>query len=287
MPLSLKSRLAQDRLLVAPGVFDMLSLKFALRSGAEAVYMTGYGTVASHLGVPDAGLASYREMQERVQVMGAACVEAGIPLIADGDTGYGNPLNVMRTVRGYEAAGASAIQLEDQTFPKKCGHVLGRSVIPKAEMEAKIRAACDARRSDEFLILARTDARTTHGLDEAMERMEAYAEAGADILFLESPETPEELERIGAHFSKPLLINIVEGGRTPVLSHAELERIGYSLAIYPATGFLAVGHLLEQTYAELLAGGSAAVSAPLYDFPRFSDLMGFDEVREIDERYKV
>lgn len=271
---------------MAPGIFDMISLRMAIAAGCDVAYMTGYGTVASHLGLPDAGLASYRDMVSRVEVFGAYCQQHGVPLVADGDTGYGGVINVAHTVRGYEAAGASAIQLEDQTFPKKCGHTMGRMVIPVEEMVTKIKVACDTRKSDEFLIIARTDARTAYGLDEAIARMEQYDAAGADILFVESPETREEMAKIGSHFSKPLLANLVEGGRTPILPHEELEEIGFKIAIYPGTGFLAVGAALEKVYAGLVNGGSSKVETPLYDFERFNRLMGFEEVWEMEERYR-
>ncbi|NQW12047.1 MAG: isocitrate lyase/PEP mutase family protein, partial [Alphaproteobacteria bacterium] len=188
---SLRDKLRPGALLTAPGVFDGISVRLADRMGFEALYMTGYGTVASHLGLPDAGLASYRDMVERVRVLAGLATR---PLIADGDTGYGGLLNVEHTVKGYERAGAAAIQLEDQEFPKKCGHTPGRRVIAIEQAAAKIRVAAEARDSRDFLIVARTDARTAHGLDEALRRAEAFAEAGADILFVEAPESVEEME---------------------------------------------------------------------------------------------
>lgn len=287
MPETLSSRLTAKGLVVAPGIFDMISLRMAVAMGAQTVYMTGYGTVASHLGLPDAGLASYRDMVSRVETFGSYCRDHGVALVADGDTGYGGVVNVAHTIRGYEAAGAQAIQMEDQTFPKKCGHTIGRTVIPTDEMVAKIQVAVETRKSDDFLIIARTDARTAMGLDEALLRMERYSEAGADILFVESPESRDELARIGQHFDKPMLVNLVEGGRTPVLPHDDLEALGFKLAIYPATGFLAVGATLERVYAGLLSGGTSAVDTPLYDFDKFSRLMGFEEIWELEERYRA
>jgi 2-methylisocitrate lyase-like PEP mutase family enzyme len=205
----------------APGIYDMVSLRLADRMGFDALYMTGFGTVASHLGLPDAGLATYTDMVGRVRQMATL---ARTPLIADGDTGYGGLLNVAHTVQGYEAAGAQAIQLEDQEVPKKCGHTPGRRVVPMADMVKKIQVAAASRRSADFLIIARTDARSSLGLDEALRRAEAYAKAGADILFVESPETEDEMRRIGRSFHQPLLANMVEGGRTPVLSAAGAGR---------------------------------------------------------------
>ena len=216
----LKKQLKGKDLVVAPGIFDMISVKIADEDGFDALCMTGYGVTASHLGLPDAGIATYTDMVSRIQATKAI---SATPLIADGDTGYGGLLNVQHTVRGYEAAGAAAIQLEDQEFPKKCGHLLGRKVIPLEDMVTKIRVAVDSRDSSDFLIIARTDARTAHGLDEALRRAEAFDKAGADILFVESPESIEEMEIIGKHFDKLLFANMVEGGRTPTLDKKALE----------------------------------------------------------------
>jgi 2-methylisocitrate lyase-like PEP mutase family enzyme len=282
-PSTLRERLQQPGLLTAPGVFDMVSLRLADSFGFDALYMTGFGAVASHMGLPDAGLATYSDMVGRVKMMAAM---ASTPLIADGDTGYGGLLNVAHTVRGYEEAGASAIQLEDQEFPKKCGHTPGRRVIPMADMVRKIRVACDARHSSDFLIIARTDARSALGLDEALRRAEAYARAGADILFIESPETREEMQRIGRAFDLPLLANMVEGGQTPVLSKQELELIGYKLAIFPVTALLAAAEAMRTVYDTFKqAGSSAAVSLPLMPFSDLTTLMGFEAVWEFEKRY--
>jgi 2-methylisocitrate lyase-like PEP mutase family enzyme len=279
----LRARLRAKELLVAPGVFDGISARIADQMGFEALYMTGYGTVASHLGLPDAGIATYSEMVGRVGVIASGTTT---PLIADGDTGYGGLLNVQYTVRGYEAAGAVAIQLEDQEFPKKCGHMLGRRVVPVEDMVDKVKVAVASRESDEFLIIARTDARTTLGLDEALRRAEAYAKAGADILFVESPESVEEMRTIGRSFDRPLIANMVEGGRTPILDRKTLEEIGYSIAIYPAFGFLAVGDALRNVYRHLKENGSSVGSnVPLYKFSEFSEMMGFGAVSEFDKTY--
>jgi len=280
---ALRQRLAQPSLLVAPGVYDMVSLRLANTFGFEALYMTGFGAVASHLGLPDAGLATYTDMAGRVKAMAS---QAAAPLIADGDTGYGGLLNVRHTVRGYEEAGASAIQLEDQEFPKKCGHTPGRRVIPAADMVKKIRVAAEARASRDFLIIARTDARTTLGLDEALRRAEAYAKAGADILFVESPESEEEMRAIGRAFDLPLVANMVEKGRTPVLSKAELESIGYRLAIFPVTALLAALHGMAGAYAHLKATGSSqGLATPLYDFGELTALMGFQDVWDFEKKH--
>jgi 2,3-dimethylmalate lyase len=280
---SLRKRLGQKQLVVAPGVFDMVSLRCANQFGFDALYMTGFGTVASHLGLPDAGLATYTDMVGRVKVMAA---QAAAPLIADGDTGYGGLLNVRHTVRGYEDAGASAIQLEDQEFPKKCGHTPGRRVIPAEDMIRKIRVAVESRRSPEFVVIARTDARTTLGLDEALRRAEAYAKAGADVLFVESPESEEEMRTIGRAFDLPLVANMVEKGRTPVLSREELQALGFRLAIFPVTALLAALRAMSGVYAYLRdTGSSAGLTVPLHDFADLTKLMGFEDVWEFDRTH--
>ncbi|WP_376790641.1 oxaloacetate decarboxylase [Cupriavidus sp. Agwp_2] len=279
----MRELLARKRLIAAPGVFDMISVRIASRMGFDCLYMTGYGTVASYLGLPDAGLATYTDMVNRV---GAFCSAATMPVICDGDTGYGGLLNVAHTVRGYERAGASVIQLEDQEFPKKCGHTPGRRVIPAEDMVKKIQVAVEARESKDFLILARTDARTSLGLDEALRRAEAYARAGADILFVESPESEKELEIIGKTFDLPLLVNVVETGRTPVLPAETLEQMGFAIAIYPAVGFLAAGKALEDVYGHVKANRtSLGIGDRLYDFPRFNTLMDFESVWDFDKRH--
>ena len=277
-------RLSKPGLIVAPGVYEMVSLRLADRMNFDALYMTGYGTVASLLGLPDAGLATYTEMVGRVTAMAGM---AKTPLIADGDTGYGGLLNVRHTIHGYEAAGAVAIQLEDQEFPKKCGHTPGRRVIPLDDMVKKIEVAVATRTDPHFKIIARTDARTTLGLDEALRRGEAYARAGADILFIESPETQEEMQQIGKTFpNHPLIANMVEKGRTPVLSKAELEQLGYKIAIFPVTALLASVQAMTQVYEHFKDSGSS-INNPvdLYDFGDLSKLMGFEDVWEFEKRF--
>lgn len=283
-PMLLATRLRDTTrgLILAPGVHDMVSLRLADSMGFEALYMTGFGSVASLTGLPDAGLASYTEMVGRVQAMAGM---ARTPLIADGDTGYGGLLNVRHTVRGYEAAGAQAIQLEDQEFPKKCGHTPGRRVIPARDMVAKIRVAVQARRSADFLIIARTDARTSLGLAEALDRAQAYAEAGADVLFVESPESQDEMRTITRTLQRPVLANMVEGGRTPVMSPQQLQDIGYRLAIFPVTALLASAAAMASAYARLRQGSLDSASAPLMPFADMTRLMGFEEVWEFERRH--
>lgn len=274
--------------LAAPGVYDMVSARVADRLPFDCLYMTGFGVVASAYGLPDAGIATYSDM---VAVVERICDNITRPILCDGDTGYGGLLNVHHTVRGYERAGASGIQLEDQEFPKKCGHTLGRRVIPTADMVNKIRVAADARSDANFQIIARTDARTTLGVDEAVRRAEAYAKAGADVLFVESPESEDEMgaicRRLKESCGKPLLINCVETGRTPVLPRARLRELGYGLAIYPATALMAAVHAMQRAYASLLPDrDGVALDAPLIPFKELTGLMDFESVYRFEEKFR-
>ncbi|MDN4016401.1 isocitrate lyase/PEP mutase family protein [Zwartia panacis] len=281
---SLRKRLTEPGLITAPGVYEMVSLRLADQFGFDALYMTGFGTVASYLGLPDAGLATYTDMHNRVSAMASM---ASAPLIADGDTGYGGLLNVQHTVRGYESAGAAAIQLEDQEFPKKCGHTPGRRVIPMKDMAQKIKVASEARQNKDFLIIARTDARTTLGLDEALRRAEAYANAGADLLFVESPESLEEMRIIGERFDLPLVANMVEKGKTPILSKKELESLGFKLAIFPVTALLACVQTMTNVYQQFKTDGSSKNgTTELADFSDLTKLMGFESVWDFDRKHQ-
>ncbi len=279
----LAGRLRNGEFITAPGVYDMISARIADRLGFPALYMTGSGVVASHLGLPDAGIATFTEMVERATMIVAGTTT---PLIADADTGYGGALNVRHTVRGYEHAGVAAIQIEDQAYPKKCGHVSGHRLVPTDEMVTKIKVALDSRDDADFLVIARTDARKAVGRDEAMRRLEAYQEAGADILFFEAPANVEEMADAARRFDTPLMANMVEGGATPVLTPNELEALGFRVAIFPASGFLAATEALTRVYAALHdTGASTADGAPLHAFKDFIDLMGFDEVLEFESRF--
>jgi 2,3-dimethylmalate lyase len=281
--LSLRARLHQDGILVAPGCFDMISGKLVEEAGFEAVYLSGNGHTASHLGLPDAGYATLTEMVTRVHNLARS---VRIPVIADADTGYGNALNARLTVREYEQAGAAALHIEDQVSPKKCGHTLGREVIGAEEMAVKIEAAVDARRSDDFLIIARCDARTALGLDEAIRRGQLYAKAGADMVFVESPESEEEFRRVAESIDAPVMANMVESGRSPLLSAQHLEQLGFKLVIFPATAWLAAVHAIRDVLATLKQDGTSAAHhdrmATLDDYHR---LMGFPEVYELEERF--
>jgi 2,3-dimethylmalate lyase len=280
MPQTFSALLNQPGLIVAPGVYDLVSAKLADQADFGSLYMTGFGVVASYLGYPDAGLATYSDMVGRVRQIAEGTTT---PLIADGDTGYGGLLNVDHTVRGYEANGAQAIQLEDQEFPKKCGHTPSRRVIPLADAARKIRVAAEARSSRDFKIIARTDARTAYGLDEALRRGEAFLRAGADILFIESPESVEEMEQIAKTFKVPLLANMVEGGRTPILSRADLEKLGYKIAIYPVAGLLAAASALKSVYTHIKSTGSTLNwDGRLYPFSEFMQTIGFERIWEFE-----
>lgn len=283
MKASLRDIIRQPGILTLPGVFDGISARVANSLGFPALYMTGYGAVASALGVPDAGLASVTEMLDRVRCIAAA---VNVPFLADGDTGYGGLLNVDRTVRAYAAAGAGGIQLEDQEIPKKCGHTEFRRVVPYADAVQKIRVAVEARPDPEFLIVARTDARYSEGLDEALRRAEGFLEAGADILFIESPESLEELRRIGETFrGAALLANMVEGGRTPFLSAAELQGLGYKVALFPGTGFLTAAKALRDGYAYLQQNGTSTGGPAQTPFAEMNTMMGFPAVHRFEAKW--
>lgn len=279
---SLRAALKNGDFILAPGVFELISALFADRAGFPALYVTGYGTVASALGLPDAGLATYTDMLNRIALI---CERTRTPVIADADTGYGGLLNVAHTVRGYEQAGVSAIQMEDQEFPKKCGHTPNRRVVPLDDMLRKIEVAVDSRRSDDFLIVARTDSRTGLGLDEAIRRGKAFAKAGADVVFVESPESEDEMKRIADEIDAPLFANMVNGGRTPLLSADRLKELGYAIAIHPALGFLAMGAALDRAYADLKEHGETTDAIDLYDFGKMNEVMGFPAVWEFEKKY--
>ena len=280
---SLREIISRPGILTLPGVYDGISARVANSLGFPALYMTGYGAVASALGVPDAGLASVTEMLDRVRCIAAAI---DVPFIADGDTGYGGLLNVDRTVRAYAAAGAAGIQLEDQEIPKKCGHTEYRRVVPFADAVQKIRVAVDARPEPGFLIVARTDARYAEGLDEALRRADGFLKAGADILFIESPETAEELRRIGETFrGATMLTNMVEGGRTPFLSTRELEALGYKVALFPGTGFLTAAKALREGYAYLQRNGTSTGGPAQTPFSEMNSMMGFPAVHSFEAKW--
>jgi methylisocitrate lyase len=278
-----RQRLNQKGIIVAPGCYDALTAKLVEKSGFEALYMTGAGVSMSTLGIADVGLTTLSEMLMRVSQISQA-VE--IPLIADGDTGYGNPLNVYRTIREYEHAGASAIHIEDQMIPKKCGHKLGRKLITKEEMQQKIKAATDARRDGNFVIIARTDARTEYGFPEALDRAKAYEEAGADVIFVESVQSQEEMRIVHQTINKPTFSNMVEGGRTPLLSARELEEIGYKIVIFPN----AIARIMTKSAMFLLKelkgkGTTKGLLDRMFSHTEFFDLFDFDHWVSLESKY--
>jgi 2-methylisocitrate lyase-like PEP mutase family enzyme len=269
-------------ILVLPGAFDALSVRIAVRSGAKAVYMTGFGVAGASFGVPDIGLVNAEQMIERARVIAGTITP--VPLIADGDNGHGGPLNVARLVRAYEQSGAQCIQLEDQVSPKRCGHMEGKEVIPRAEAAAKIRAAVEARSSSTFKIMARTDARATHDLDEALRRGEAFLKAGADILFIEAPRSEEELAKAAKTFSgTPLVANLVEDGKTPMLTPEALQQMGYKIALYPIGALLAASAALEQVYAKLL--GTQAKPRARVTFSQYNEIVGLPDFLATAKRF--
>ncbi len=280
----LRQQIERGDFVVAPGVFDMISAMLAERVGFDAVYASGYWLTASYLGLPDAGIATYTEMLSRV----AKVVEKSTaPVIADADTGFGGLLNVHHTVRGYERAGVIAIQIEDQEFPKKCGHTPYRRVVPMEEMVAKVKVAVDARSSRDFLVIARTDARGQHGFDEAVRRGRAYAEAGADVVFVEALHSEDEMRAACAAIPAPMMANMSDGGKTPIRSQAELAALGYRLAIFPAMAALAASAAIERAMQNLKARGTSRASdVPLFSFDEFCRMVGFGDVWAFEEKWK-
>src|SRR5260221_3925737 len=281
----LKSLLAKKEFVIAPGVFEMFSAKIADRMGFKALYMTGYGISASHLGLADAGLVTYRDMVERARTIAQG---TKTPLIADADTGFGGLINVRETVRGYEAAGVQAIQIEDQETPKKCGHTPNRRVVPLDDPGKRIEVAVESRRSKDFLIIARTDARTGMGMDEAIKRARAFARAGADILFVEAPESEEEFKRVGAELagSAKLLANMVPTGKSPVVSAEKLQGYGFSIAIYPSAGMGAACSAIEKSFLYLKDKQTLEnCPVPAYDMKQMHELVGFPDVWDFEKRH--
>jgi 2-methylisocitrate lyase-like PEP mutase family enzyme len=277
----LRHLLDTHELIIAPGVFDGISAQLTKRTGHVAAYMTGAGVAASGFGLPDIGLVTASEMADRVRMIVGALGD--IPLIADADTGYGAPMNVVRTVRCYDAAGVAAIQLEDQVFPKRCGHLPDKRVVDAAVFEQTLAAALDARSDDNLLVVARTDARAPLGLDAAIERANRYAEAGADIIFVEAPRDTTEIERIATEVDAPLLINLVVGGITPLESVSRLQELGYAIAIHPGNLLMEATFGMLRSLCELNGTGIAAdVPTSVADF---FNLMGMAEWLALDKKY--
>jgi 2-methylisocitrate lyase-like PEP mutase family enzyme len=284
---TLRSRLARKPIVVAPGIYDPFTALVAMQAGFATLYVSGAAIAYTRLGRPDIGLVSMNEVAATVALIRD---RVAAHLIVDADTGYGNALNVARTVREFERFGANAIQIEDQDFPKRCGHLDGKTLIPAAEMCGKLRAALDARRSRDTIIIARTDAIAVEGFDPAIERAIAYREAGADLLFVEAPKTREDLNRIVSALGKtaPLMANIVEGGKTPPLSAAELEAIGFALVIFPGGIVRALGRMASEYYASLATHGSSEpFSERMLDFTGLNDLIETPEMLAMGKRYEA
>ncbi len=280
----MKQRLAEPRLLLAPGVYDALSALVAEQAGFEALYLSGASIAYTALGRSDVGLTTFTEVQD---TLARITERVALPVIVDADTGFGNALNVQRTVKGLERAGAAMVQIEDQTFPKRCGHLDGKTVVPVAEMQGKLRAALDAR--ERTLILARTDALAVEGLDAALDRAEAYLDCGVDALFVEALRTSEQMDAACARFARrvPLLANMVEGGKTPVQSADELQARGFRIAIFPGGTVRAVARTLQDYYASLRAHGSTAPWRDrMLDFEGLNGLIGTPALMERARSYE-
>jgi 2-methylisocitrate lyase-like PEP mutase family enzyme len=277
----LREMLAERRFVTAPGIQDMIGAVVAAQMDFEVVYGSGYWLTASTYGLPDAGIASVTQMTDRMATLVASSKAA---VIADADTGFGGLLNVHHTVRGYEAAGVTAIQIEDQEFPKKCGHTPYKRVIAAEDMARKIQVACDARSSADFLIIARTDSRQSEGYDGVMRRLEAYAKAGADVLFPEALVSKDEVRAITGAFDVPMLANMAHGGLTPILSPSVLAALGYAIAIYPAMTSLAAAKAVERSLG-LLRAGAPPSNDELFDFQRFCSLIGFEDVWAFERKW--
>lgn len=281
----LRELLARPKVLMAPGAADALAARLIAKHGFEAIYMTGAGTTAVRLGMPDVGLLTMNEMVDNARAIADA---SQLPLIADADTGYGGPINVQRTVRAYERAGVAAIHIEDQQWPKRCGHLAGKSLIPVEEMQAKIRAGLDARLDENFVLIARTDALAVEGFERAMDRCRSYEEAGADMIFLEAPSKMEHLAAIPKAFKKPALYNMASSGKTPFLHAEEIQKLGFKLIIYPNFTLLSAITAMSHTLSELKRTGSIAeVAKNIASFQDFFNLVGMKEVQEAEAKYGV
>jgi 2-methylisocitrate lyase-like PEP mutase family enzyme len=280
----IRDALKEKGVLVMPGVYDCLSAKIASRSGFEVIFITGYSVSATYLGEPDFGLLTQTELLSASQ---RVCSVTPLPVIVDADTGYGNAVNVIRTVRELIRGGAAGMFLEDQIWPKRCGHMKGKQVVPLEEYLNKLRAAIDARGKDDFYIVARTDARQALGLEEATRRGKAFKEAGADAVFIEAPNTKEEMREIGRNVPGPLVANMIERGVTPLMGPEELKELGFQLIVWPLGPLYASARALENVYSTLRrAGTTHEIMDRLIPFEEFHDIIGLKEKYALDEKYK-
>ena len=280
----LRDILAQPKIEIMPGCYDALSAKLVAASGYKVTFMSGFAVSAARLGLPDTGLISFSEMVDTVR---NCCTAAGnVPLIGDGDTGYGNALNVQRTVIEYARAGAAGVMIEDQVSPKKCGHTRGKQVISREEARMKIRAAVDARADADILVMARTDARAVHGFDEALARCKDFENEGADIIFFEAPETEEEMHKFCSAMTKPCMANMVPGGKTPVLPPARLQEVGYKFALYPVMLLSSAIAAMQATLAALQPGSKAA-APPAVSFNDLQAVVGFPDYWNREAKYQA
>lgn len=280
----LRRLLDREAILMVPGAYDGLTAMLAVKAGFEALYMTGAGVSYSTLGKPDIGLLTQTEMALRAATLAQAA--DGVPVIADGDTGYGNALNVMRTIAEYERAGAAAIQLEDQTFPKRCGHMAGKELIPAEEAASKIAAAVAARRDPDFVIIARTDALAVLGWDEALHRARMYTDAGADLIFIEAPQSVAQLAAIPPSQTLPCMANMVEGGSTPLLTADELQAMGFKLVIFPNAVTRVIARAAQELYQGMhLARGTSPFLDRMLTFNQLNDLLGLPQLQALEQRF--
>ena len=284
-PNSLRKLLKTNKPILVPGIYDALSAKIAQQVGFEAVFHTGYGTAATLLGVPDIGLVSFSEMKERVSNI---CNSIDIPVVADADTGYGNSLNTMRTVKDYIRSGASGLILEDQVWPKKCGHMKGKAVIPLDEMESKIKAASQSRKEEksDLVIVGRTDSLAIEGVDQAIDRVKCYHKAGADVLFIEAPDKIDELELIAKQVKLPLLLNQLEGGRTPLITMEQAKKIGFKIILFPLTSLYSSTKAMFDSLSYLKKHQtSVGIEDQLVTFDKFNKIVNYDDFIKLEKKF--
>lgn len=283
--MSVKDILSRDTVTIMPGVFDGVSAKLAQKAGIKAAAVTGFSVAATQLGMPDIGLMTQTQLLSSAKTI---CKSVDIPILVDCDTGYGGPLNVINLMQELLAMGAKGAILEDQVWPKRCGHMRGKQVVDCAEHVAKIKAAKSAIKTDEFFIVGRTDARAVNGLDDAIERGKRYFDAGADLIFVEAPQNIDEIEQVSKSFDCPIMLNIVEGGRTPILTQDEIKNFGFSVVTYPLTGLFTACRAIEGAFKNLVETGvGTSETGSQYNFDEFNNLVGLEQCYEIADKFKA